>query len=82
MSTTRGWRYHAQLEFNGVDPDGVDAPDEVLAHSDHHDDIQLIRRDDCWDVSIYRGDTLDELQVFEDFEAAFAFFSEMVGADR
>lgn len=78
----QGWRYHANLELNGVDPDGEEPPDEVLARSDTLDDVELIRRNGNWDVSIYRGDTLDELQVFEDFESAFAFFTTMVGADR
>lgn len=77
-----GWKFDVQLEFNGVDPNGDVPPDEILAHSDVHDDIELERRNDRWDVNIYRNDSLCALQGFVEFEDAFAYFSTRLGAQR
>lgn len=83
MSTAEGWRYHAELEFNGVDPDGEEPPDEIIANSENHADIELIRRDTRWQVISYPPDGSSGIHhSFASFGGAFAFFSAILGDDQ
>lgn len=67
---------HPKVAMNGIDPMGVDPPDELVHHPDDGEAVELTRqsRPDGWAIR-RESDGPNEARHFEDFEVAFAQFA-------